>query len=101
MSPWRIRASEEPTMGLLEKWNPKATWRSVLRAAVFNMGVGAAFFFLFFKPEWREAWPITLPPWLLLSALVGGLIEWQVPPDDYDPPPPRGPSDPSATDPPA
>ncbi len=81
-------------MGLLEKRNPKATWRSVLRESIISMGFGAAFFFLCFKPEWRRAWVITLPPWLLLCGFVGGLMEWQIPPDEDDPPPPDDAPDP-------
>jgi hypothetical protein len=51
--------------------------------------VGAIVFFLAFKPAWREAWPITLPIWCLLCALVGAVVEWQVPrgPDVDDGPP--------------
>ncbi len=75
-------------MGLLEKRNPKATWRSVLFKSVVSMGFGAAFFFLCFKEEYRRAWVIALPPWLLLCGLVGGLMEWQIPPDEDDVPPP-------------
>jgi CDP-diglyceride synthetase len=65
--------------GLLDKHNPKATWRSVLLRAIQAAVVGAVVFFLLFKPAWREAWPVTLPIWCLLCAFVGALIEWQVP----------------------
>ncbi len=65
-------------MGLLERTNPRATWRSVLLRAVQAAGVGALVFFLAFKPAVREAWPVMLPIWCLLCAFVGGLFEWQV-----------------------
>ncbi len=69
--------------GLLDKINPKATPRSVLRRAVTSALVGAAFFLLF-KPAVREAWRIVLPVWVLLCAAVGALVEWQVP-DELEP----------------
>ncbi len=65
-------------MGLLDKTNPKATPRSVLLWSMMWGGIGAALFFLAFKPAWREAWQITLPLWVLLCAGVGALVEWQV-----------------------
>jgi hypothetical protein len=76
-------------MGLFDKTNPKATLRSVLLRAIQFGVVGAIVFFLAFKPAWREAWPITLPIWCLLCALVGAVVEWQVPrgPDVDDGPP--------------
>jgi hypothetical protein len=36
-------------------------------------------FFIAFKPMYREVWPIALPIWCLLCALVGAVFEWQVP----------------------
>jgi hypothetical protein len=66
-------------MGLLDKKNPKATASSVLKHAVVTAAVGAVVFFLFFKSSYREAWPVTLPIWLLLCAGVGALWKWQVP----------------------
>ena len=66
-------------MGLLEKTNPKATLRSVLLRANPGRGRGAVVFFIAFKPMYREAWPVTLPIWCLLCALVGAVFEWQVP----------------------
>ncbi|GAB4136885.1 hypothetical protein [Thermopirellula anaerolimosa] len=83
-------------MGLLEKRNPKATWRSVLLHAFLSMGGGAVFYFLFFKPELQREWIITLPPWLLWCAFVGGLMEWQMPPDDDDFPSPAREKEPPA-----
>jgi hypothetical protein len=66
-------------MGLLDKINPKATGRTVFKRSVQAILVGTAFFFLLFKPPFREAWPVTLPIWVLLGAAVGGVCEWQVP----------------------
>lgn len=71
-------------MGLLNKTNPDATQRSVLTAAAKNMLVGAVLFFVAFKAEWVEAWRITLPIWLLLSAGVGAICKWQVPDHDVN-----------------
>ncbi|MGB9687430.1 hypothetical protein [Thermogutta sp.] len=69
-------------MGLLEKRNPYATLTSVLLAALRGVIMGIVFFLLYFKPKFQLEWPITLPPWLLLCAIVFTLWEWQVPPDD-------------------
>ena len=74
-------------MGLLEKTNPKATLRSVLLRAIQAAAVGTFVFFLAFKPMYREAWPVTLPIWCLLCALVGAVFEWQVPREPDDGPP--------------
>ena len=65
-------------MGLLDKKNPRATPRSVVKHAVACGIAGAAVFFLGFKSSYREAWPVTLPLWVLLCAVVGALWEWQV-----------------------
>jgi hypothetical protein len=69
--------SLEFTMGLLDKTNPKATAWSVLRSALVSAIVAAIVFFVAFKPSYKEVWPVTLPLWVLLCALVGGLMEWQ------------------------
>jgi len=71
-------------MSLLKKCNPKATWLSVLLAALKAIVVGFLLFWFFFKPEWREEWPVSLPPWLLLCACVFAIFEWQVPADEDD-----------------
>lgn len=71
-------------MGLLEKRNPYATLTSVLLAALRGVIMGIVFFLLNFKHKFQLEWPITLPPWLLLCAIVSALFEWQVPPDDED-----------------
>jgi hypothetical protein len=65
-------------MGLLDKRNRKATPRSVLKHALLCAIAGAVVFFAAFKPMWRQAWPVTLPLWLLLCAGGGALWEWQV-----------------------
>lgn len=64
-------------MGLLDKTNPKATAWSVLRAALVSAIVAAIVFVVAFKSSYKEVWPVTLPLWVLLCALVGGLMEWQ------------------------
>jgi len=64
-------------MGLLDKKNRKATWRSVILRAAESAIVGGAVFFLAFKAQYVEAWRVTLPIWLLLCAAVGALWEWQ------------------------
>ncbi len=66
-------------MGLLDQTNPRATLRSVLVRSVQAAVAGAIVFFLAFKPAYREAWPVTLPIWCLLCAIVGAVFEWQVP----------------------
>ena len=66
-------------MGLLDKKNPKATAGSVLGHALVCGIAGAIVFFLLFKPSYQEAWPVTLPVWVLLCAGVGALWEWQGP----------------------
>ena len=68
-------------MNLWDKTNPKASLASVLRTAVIGTIVGTAIFFLCFKPMYRDAWPITLPIWILVCATVYALCEWQVNPD--------------------
>jgi dipeptide/tripeptide permease len=64
-------------MGLLDKLNPKATPKTVIKRSLMAALIGAAFFLLF-KPSVREAWPIVLPIWVLLCAAIGALAEWQV-----------------------
>jgi hypothetical protein len=71
-------------MGLLDKNNPKATPKTILMQSITGAVVGAAAFFLLFRPSVREAWKITLPIWVLLCAAIGALMEWQVPPDEPD-----------------
>jgi hypothetical protein len=29
------------------------------------------------KAEVRQAWPVALPSWVLLCALIGALVEWE------------------------
>ncbi len=65
-------------MGLLDKKNPGATWKSVLARAFVSAIIGGVVF-LAFKPEFIKAWRMTLPLWLLLCGAVGALWEWQGP----------------------
>jgi hypothetical protein len=65
-------------MGLLEKRNPKANARSVLKQVALSVAVGVLVFFFFFKPSYQDAWPVTLPVWVALCAFVSALWEWQV-----------------------
>lgn len=67
---------------MMEKLNPKATWLTVAWASLRGIVVGLLIFWLLFKPEWKAAWPVTLPLWLLLCAFVFAVFEWQVPDDD-------------------
>lgn len=67
-------------MGLLERTNPHATPKSVLRHAGITGIVGGVVYLVLsiWKPNLRDVWPILLPVWVLLCADVGGLYEWQV-----------------------
>jgi hypothetical protein len=65
-------------MGLLDKTNPNATARRVLFRAIEAAICGGVFFFIAFKTEYIQTWKLTLPIWLLLSAFVGAIWEWQV-----------------------
>jgi hypothetical protein len=68
-------------MGLLEKRNPRATRRSVIRAAI----LGAAGFFLFSLillllsdfPIW--GWVFMLLCMTIGGAVTGAAMEWQLP----------------------
>jgi len=62
-------------MRLLEKTNPNATLRTVVRRALAQGAIGAFVYFLFFKPGFREFWPVTLPVWVTLCAAIGALFE--------------------------
>jgi hypothetical protein len=74
-------------MGLLDKTNPRATRRSVIRQALLGAVVVPAFFFAFGKPVIRARWVALLPVLAVLGAGVYGLAEWQVSdgPDKPDP----------------
>jgi hypothetical protein len=65
-------------MGLLDRTNPNATFRSVLSAAAEGAAVGAVVFFVAFKVHYLEAWRVVLPIWLLLTGGVAAVCEWQV-----------------------
>ena len=73
-------------MGLLDKTNPNATRRSVIRhAALGAIGV-PAFFFALGKPAVRTHWRALLPVFAVLGAGVYALVEWQLhdSPDEPD-----------------
>jgi hypothetical protein len=80
--PLSVEMDEPRSRNFLEKLNPKATWLTVVWASLRGIVIGLLIFWLFFKPEWKAAWPFTLPPWLLLCAFVFAIFEWQVPDDD-------------------
>ena len=65
-------------MSLLEKTNPHATRRSVLRNAIQGALTVPLFIFIIGKPYVREHYRITMPLFTLLGAGIGGLWEWQV-----------------------
>lgn len=81
--PLSVEMDEPRSRNFLEKLNPKATWLTVAWASLRGIVIGLLIFWLFFKPEWKAAWPFTLPPWLLLCAFVFAIFEWQVPDDDH------------------
>lgn len=65
-------------MGLLDKTNPSATRRSVIRHAIIGAILTPAFFFLFGKPAVRAHWPALLPVFAILGAAVAAICEWQM-----------------------
>jgi hypothetical protein len=65
-------------MGLLDKTNPKATRRSVLRHAILGAIGVPAFFFALGKPAVRVNWPVLLPVFAVLGAGIAALAEWQL-----------------------
>jgi hypothetical protein len=65
-------------MGLLDKTNPRATRRSVIRHSILGAVVIPAFFFALGKPAIRAHWAAFLPVFAVLGALVFALVEWQV-----------------------
>lgn len=75
---WVVKRKD--AMGLLEKRNPYATRRSVIRAALF----GAAGFFLFSLfmllrsdfPVW--GWVFMLSFMTIMGAVTGAAMEWQL-----------------------
>jgi hypothetical protein len=65
-------------MGLLDKTNPRATRRSVIRHSILGAVVVPAFFFALGKPAIRAHWAAFLPVFAVLGAGVFALVEWQV-----------------------
>ena len=65
-------------MGLLDKTNPRATRRSVIRHAIIGALLAPACFFVFGKAAIREHWGVFLPIFALLGAVVGAVCEWQL-----------------------
>ncbi|HET6573005.1 MAG TPA: hypothetical protein VFG68_05335 [Fimbriiglobus sp.] len=71
-------------MGLLDKHNPDATRKSVIRwawgggVAGFLAGLGLV---LYHSNMPAAAWYIVLPWMTVGGAVTGGAIEWQVPRD--------------------
>lgn len=57
-------------MGLLDKTNPRATGRSVIRHAIIGAIFTPAFFFLFGKPAVRAYWAALLPVFAVPSSTV-------------------------------
>lgn len=65
-------------MGLLDKINPRATRKSVIRRSILGAISVPAFFFVFGKPSIRAHWPVLLPFFAFLGAAVAALLEWQL-----------------------
>lgn len=65
-------------MGLLDKTNPRATRRSVIRHAIIGAVTVPAFFLVLGKPAVREHWRVLLPVLMICGAGIAALIEWQV-----------------------
>ncbi len=72
-------------MKLLNKTNPKATGRTVVRHAVSVSLIGTSLYALihWWNNRWTE-WPTSLVAASVLLLLVGGLWEWQVPREEDD-----------------
>tara|TARA_B100000029_G_scaffold130920_2_gene124527 strand:- start:446 stop:712 length:267 start_codon:yes stop_codon:yes gene_type:complete len=72
-------------MKLLNKTNPKATGRTVVRHAVSVSLIGTSLYALihWWNNRWTE-WPTSLVAASVLLLLVGGLWEWQVPIEEDD-----------------
>ena len=65
-------------MELLDKTNPRATRRSVIRHAILGAVVVPALFFAFGKPVTCAHWAAIFPVLAVLGAGVYALAEWQV-----------------------
>ena len=69
-------------MGLLDRTNPRATRRSVIRRAILGAFVTPTFFIALGKPEIRAHWAVFIPLFSVLGLGIYALCEWQV--DDSD-----------------
>jgi hypothetical protein len=67
-------------MGLLDKTNPHATRKSVIRQAIiFSILTAVAYpIACVWMPLLRAAWPVFYPVAILLGAGIGALMEWQL-----------------------
>ena len=72
-------------MGLMDKTNPNATRRSVLRESLISAITTPLVVFVISKPAFRRHWRVTLPITILIGAGIGALWEWQVD-DTWQPP---------------
>jgi hypothetical protein len=72
---------------MLDKTNPRATRRSVIRSAILGAVVVPTFFFALGKPWIRAHWAVFLPWFAVLGAGIAALAEWQLDdgPDKPDP----------------
>jgi len=76
-------------MDFLAKFNPKATWRSVVRRSIFSCIIAASLWGMAvvfrvnpkFQPSW---WAFAI--FMVCAALVGAVWEWQVAPESDDEP---------------
>jgi hypothetical protein len=67
-------------MGLLDKTNPRATWRGVTREAFIAAAVGTtAYGAVIWWNGWWDDLAIKLTICAGLCGLVGAVWEWQVP----------------------
>ena len=74
-------------MGLLDKTNPRATRKSVIRSALFGAGGGPLFILILYLTKVPQpiGWIILLPA-AIFGAAVGALVESQLDdgPDEED-----------------
>ena len=68
----------------LEKCNPKATRKSVVRSAIiYSFIVGGIWLIgALTKPELPHTWPALLLVFMLSGAIAGAVCEWQVDRDE-------------------
>ena len=72
--------NDEEPLGLLAKINPQATWLTVLMRGIFTSVYGTTAYglLLWWNQEFND-WLLKLTICATLFALIGGLVEWQVP----------------------